>query len=401
MALIKRCRICRREGKPYNTPGNKECGHKESVWAISYKVNNKTIWKNIGPRKKDALNRLEELKLQIRTTGTTRAVKPILFSEMAKKWFEFQANYGTKPSSLSTYEIALNRHLNPYFGKSLLAQITPDDIEGFKNTICKKLSTQTCNHILNRLSSIFRYSKELGFLIDNPLDRVRKFKNVRYQGKTLSEDEIAGLIKNSIEPYRTLFLVAIYTGLRSGEVLGLQWQDIDFDNNLIHVRRTLWSGRKDGPGMDGKNWWCFTLPKSANSKRDVLMIAALRGALLELKKRSMPNELNLLFCTKSGQPISRGWLIQRHFQPALKAAGVTGVRFHDLRHSFATILLNKGINLPFVSKQLGHASVNVTVDIYHHILPSQIADQRDIIQSILAPFPAKNQPLELSLRSEQ
>jgi integrase len=184
--------------------------------------------------------------------------------------------------------------------------------------------------------------------------------------------------------------------LRSGEVLGLQWQDIDLEKNLIHVRRTLWAGRKNGPGMDGKNWWCFTSPKSANSKRDVLMIPALKDALLEHKKRSIFNPLHLLFCTKSGQPISRGWLIQRHFHPALKAAGITGVRFHDLRHSFATLLLNKGINLPFVSKQLGHASVNVTVDIYHHILPSLIADQRDVIQSILVPFPANSRLTELS-----
>ena len=148
--------------------------------------------------------------------------------------------------------------------------------------------------------------------------------------------------------------------------------------------------------MDGKHWWAFTLPKSANSKRDVLMIPVLREALLEHKKRSIRNQLNLLFCTKSGQPICRGWLAQRHFHPALKATGVTGVRFHDLRYSFATILLNRGINLPFVSKQLGHASVNVTVDIYHHILPSQTADQRDIIQSILAPFPANRRLIEQS-----
>ncbi len=392
MALIRRCKVCRKNGKSYNIAGNKECGHKEAIWAICYQVNDKKIWKNIGPRRKDALDRLEEIKLQIRTTGSARVLKPILFSDMAKKWFEFQKNYGTKPSSLSAYETALNLHLNPYFGKYLLAEITPDDIENFKNIICKKVSTSTCNHILNRLSSILGYARELGFLIDNPIDRVRKFKNVRYEAKTLGEQEIIGLIENSVEPYRTLFLVAIYTGLRSGEILGLQWQDIDFESNLIHVRRTLWTGRKDGPGMDGKHWWCFTLPKSKNSKRDVLMIAALRQALLEHKKVSTPNQLNLLFCTKSGQPISRGWLIQRHFHPALKAAGVTGVRFHDLRHSFATILLNRGINLPFVSKQLGHASVNVTVDIYHHILPSQIADQRDVIQSILAP-PAANKRL--------
>lgn len=388
MALIKRCKSCRREGKPYNIPGNGECGHKDAVWAISYRVNSKVVWKNMGPRKRDALDRLEEIKLQIRTTGSTRAVRPIIFLEMAKKWFEFQKNYGTKPSSLSTYENALNKYLNPKFGKKLLSEITPDDIETFKNEHCKKVSAKTCNDLLNRLSSIFRYAKELGFLIDNPLDRVRKFKNIRFEGRVLSEQEIAGLITNSSEPYRTLFLVAIYTGLRSGEVLGLKWEDIDFERNLIHVRRTLWTGKKDGPGMDGKNWWSFTLPKSANSKRDVLMIPALREALLEYKKRATQNELNLLFCTKNGQPICRGWLTQRHFHPALKAIGVTGVRFHDLRHSFATILLNKGINLPFVSKQLGHASVNVTVDIYHHIMPSQIADQRDIIQSFLVPSSA-------------
>lgn len=394
MALIRRCKVCRKEGKPYNIPGHKECGHKEAIWAISYVVNRKRIWKNIGPRKKDAIERLEEIKLQIRTIGSTRAVKPILFSEMSKKWFQFQKNYGTKPSSLSTYETVLKRYLNPYFGKNLLTEMTPDDIEVFKNQICKTISTRTCNHILNRLSSIFGYARELGFLINNPIDRVRKFKNIRYEARTLTEQEITGLIENSAEPYRTLFLVAIYTGLRSGEVLGLQWQDIDFEKNLIHVRRTLWAGRKDGPGMDGKHWWCFTSPKSTNSKRDVLMIPALRDALLEHKKRLISNSLNLLFCTKSGQPISRGWLIQRHFHPALKAVGVTGVRFHDLRHSFATILLNRGINLPFVSKQLGHASVNVTVDIYHHILPSQIADQRDIIQNILAPTLANRRLIE-------
>jgi integrase len=152
--------------------------------------------------------------------------------------------------------------------------------------------------------------------------------------------------------------VAIFTGMRQGEILGLQWGDIDWSGRQIHVRRA-W---KEG---------AFTEPKTRNSIRRVDFPEFL---VLELKKWRLQcpkGDLDLVFPSETGNPISHANLLQRGSYPALRRAGLRKIRFHDLRHTFASLMIANGEDIVRVSRLLGHASPNITLSIYSHMLPRE------------------------------
>ncbi len=150
------------------------------------------------------------------------------------------------------------------------------------------------------------------------------------------------------------------TGMREGEILGLQWGDVDWTNNQILVRRTL-TRTKDG--------WKFYEPKTKNSRRRIDVDPIL---LLELKKwkllqpTSVPTDL--VFASPSGQPLHRSTLYKQGFLPALRRTGLPRIRFHDLRHTYASLLIDQGEHPKYIQMQMGHSSIKVTMDIYGHLM---------------------------------
>lgn len=158
---------------------------------------------------------------------------------------------------------------------------------------------------------------------------------------------------------------SVHCGLRQGELLGLKWGDVDLESATLQVRRTLSRG-------------AFTAPKTARSRRSVKLTA---GAVEALKRHSarQADEMTrvgdryedqaLIFASEVGTPLNRHNLVARSCKPLLKRAGLPDVRFHDLRHTCATLLLSKGVHPKFVQELLGHATVAITLDTYSHVLP--------------------------------
>ena len=167
-----------------------------------------------------------------------------------------------------------------------------------------------------------------------------------------------------------LYVLAVHTGLRQGELLGLRWEDVDLDEGTLHVRRTLTSA-KGGPVLSA--------PKTKGSKRSVKLsesaIDALRSHLqrqLEEIDRvgSLWRENGLIFASETGEPLDRRSVTNHRFKPLLKRAGLPQIRFHDLRHTCATLLLGRNVNPKIVSEMLGHANIAITLDTYSHVLPN-------------------------------
>ena len=168
-----------------------------------------------------------------------------------------------------------------------------------------------------------------------------------------------------------MFEVAAYTGLRKSELCGLLWDDVDFVERTFFVRQ-VWRGGR------------FKRPKTETSIRRVEFPASL---VTELKahKLACPNgEHQLVFPTETGGPMSPSNLLHRGFYPALRRAGLRKVRFHDLRHSFASLALAGGENLGPVSKQLGHASTAITLNVYRHVLPGEGRSMSDRLAARVA-----------------
>ena len=364
-SIIWRCRTC----------GNKAagtCQHPKAAYAIVYRVGKRQKWKTVGRAKKDAQRRLTRILSQLHD-GTFRETQPVLFSVLAHQWLRDYAQGAVKPLTYRFYRTLLTVHLIPAFGEQVLTQIAPQDVQGFLARCLrdKHLSPKTTNSLLTLLKGVLTRAEDWGYLRENPAKRVKPVRSDPKEMGFLRPDELRRLIQHADEPFRTLFLAAALTGMRRGELLGLQWGDIDWHNSIIHVQRSLYHTLKwelDG-NADKHDGWRFSTPKSQRSIRTVAMSPKLRVAL-ELHRLQCPrSQHDLVFCTKDGQPMHAENMIRREFLPALSRAELRRIRFHDLRHTYTTLLIAQGENPKLIQAQLGHASIETTLDRYGHLLP--------------------------------
>jgi len=215
-----------------------------------------------------------------------------------------------------------------------------------------------------------------GLVPRNVAEIVRGPRPVGKETRTLGPEQARALLNAAHgDRLKALYTLAVATGMRQGELLGLKWEDIDLEAGTLRVRRTL--STATGEGFD------FSPPKTAKGRRSIKLpepvLSSLRKhreAQLEERKRvaGLWEDHGLVFATQVGTPISRQDLITSSFKPLLRRASLPNIRFHDLRHTCATLLLGKGVHAKLVQELLGHATISVTLDTYSHVLPS-IGDQ--------------------------
>ncbi len=206
------------------------------------------------------------------------------------------------------------------------------------------------------------YAVRHGYIDYNP---VRDAERPRGNGET-KEDKIRVLTPFEINSYLdaekdmkygTLFRLSIFSGARQGELLGLKWSDVDWENSQIHIQRTF----------NNQRWY---IAKTEASNRKIDLGPAMMKELNHWKLACLPNDLDLIFPNEAGQPINHNNLVNRYFEPALKKAGLPKVRFHDLWHTFASLLIEQGENIKYIQTQLGHSSPTVTWNVYAHLMKS-------------------------------
>jgi integrase len=198
--------------------------------------------------------------------------------------------------------------------------------------------------------------------------------------RVLSPDDVRELLQTATEDrYEALYVLAVSTGLRQGELLALRWQDIDLEARTLQVRQTLHRTRGE---------YVFSQPKTAKSRRLVILATAAVSALrrrrvLQAEDRlqigAIWQDYDLVFTNEIGGPIDAGNLRTRSFQHLLQRAGLPRVRFHDLRHTAATLMLGRGIHPKVVSEMLGHSQIAITLDLYSHVTPTM---QREAAQAM-------------------
>ena len=172
----------------------------------------------------------------------------------------------------------------------------------------------------------------------------------------LTPAEINALIDAETDPkYRTLYMLAIMSGARQGELLGLKWMDVNWFTKQIHIKRTF----------NKREWY---KPKSKASNRKIDIGPSMMKALRRWHKISLKNELGLIFPNQVGKPMCQSHMLSRHFFPALKNSEVPRIRFHDMRHTFASMLIEQGENIKYIQSQLGHSSPTVTLNVYAHLM---------------------------------
>lgn len=328
-----------------------------------YDQHGKRRWKTLpkDTTKTQARKVLRQIEEGIEKGSYIAPTKVPEFPEVADMWLK------TKKPNIrhSTYEQYVGHaenHLKPYYGNNKITRINYDSIERFiQHCQDKKVSVPTLRKILITLGGIMAYACRKRFIDYNPVRDIEKPKGQNIHNE---DEEIAILTPGQIRTlldatpdlkYNTLFMIAIMTGMREGEILGLKWDDIDWIVGQIHVRRTFNHGR-------------FYEPKSKTSRRKIDLAPQLISQLKKWQLACTPNKLDLVFPNGEGRPIDANNLVKREFLPALKKAEIPRIRFHDLRHTYASFLINQEENPKYIQAQMGHSSINVTYDIYGHLM---------------------------------
>ena len=324
-----------------------------------YEGSGRRRWETVGPNLHEARQVLAE-RMSERRTGKSRVPRDqITVCELVKKWKEnnltVQQQLGRlKPSTLRSYQSNLDGHIAPFFGAMALSEVTLASVQQFiKVLLGKSLSPKTIGNVIVILKEMFKHAVQWGHLDANPVEYVERPRGEDKEMDVFTPDEIRRLLDAQEEPLRTLLLTAVLTGMRQGELFGLQWEDVDFVRHLIHVRRSLWHST-------------LGTPKSRRSRRAIDMTQTLEQALQEL---STTRRSEFVFCSERGTPLDADNFRHREFPAALQRAGLRRIRFHDLRHTYTSLLIAHGAHPKYIQAQLGHASIQTTLDRYGHLMP--------------------------------
>lgn len=276
------------------------------------------------------------------------------------------------------YEQCVRLHINPQVGHVKLARLTPQQIQHvYARCLAEGLSTTTTRHVHAVLHRALESAVRLGLVARNVADMVDAPRKQRVEIHPLTREESRQLLATAEgDRLETLFVLALATGMRQGELLALRWRDIDLERGRLSVMATL--KRREGRAV-----WAQT--KTKQSRRQISLAPPVVEALRQHRHRQRIErlaagaawqeweDLGLVFVDEIGMPLT-DWHIRNRLWRLLRQASAPRVRFHDLRHTCATLLLSQGVNPKIVSEMLGHSSVAITLDIYSHVLPDMQQD---------------------------
>jgi len=319
--------------------------------------------------------------------------------EYLQHWLNDYVKTNCSTRTLDGYQSIVNRHLTPNLGHIPLTQLQPQHIQKYYAYALTdgridgkgELSPRTVLHIHRVLFQALKYAARQGLLIRNPAELVDPPRARKLKMKTLIPQEIAGLLnaaKGTL--YYPIIYTAINTGLRQAELLGLRWRDLDLELASLSVSQVLFKRR----GI------CqFKEPKSEHSRRRLDLSPSLALFLRKYRVERETERLllgkplsedDLVFSNISNVPTDPGTLTH-NFARIARRAGLWGIRFHDLRHTFASLMLLAGIHPKIVSEMLGHSSVAFTLDVYSHVVGGLQKKAMERLDEMLSPELSQNQ----------
>lgn len=296
-------------------------------------------------------------------------------------------------NTIQQYEQVTHQYILPVLGNYPIRDIKPEQIQRLYNDMVNKgYGLRTVQIVHSVIHRALVHGVRLGLLSRNPDDATTPPKPSRKEMRFLDENQVQQLMivaKAQNDHFFTLYYLAIATGMRQGELLGLCWADIDWEKGELTICRQL--TKKKGGGFE------LTTPKT---KAGIRQISLGSNALEILQEHREAQQLDrqaagvhwqdqgLVFTSSIGTPIDRSNM-RWFFKALLKDAGLPDIRFHDLRHTAASLMLNNGIPLMIVSRRLGHAQPSITLDVYGHLIPGKQQEAASLMDELLTPIQFK------------
>ena len=386
MGTIRKKTVCK---------GNKEYEYWEARYTVGFDPGTgKQVQKSVsGKTQKEVAQKLKELTAAL-DAGTYIAPSKVTVGQWLDVW---QQDYlvNVRPSTVTSYEATIRNHIKPRIGAIRLESLTTHDIQEFYNSLRtpsenrKALSAKTIKNIHGILHHALQQAMLNNYIRTNPSNSCVIPRATKKKVKPLNEYQIADFLKAiKGHKYESMFLVALFTGIRQGEVCGLQWGCVDFDDGTILIDKQLQSLRGKTRGDSEK----YSLVPTKNGKERTITAAPYVMELLWKTKQSQNanrklwgkafQENDLVFTDELGNRITPQALY-RAFKIIVTELGMPMVRFHDLRHSYAVISLKSGDDVKTVQENLGHATSAFTLDVYGHVTEKMKKDSADRMQAFI------------------
>lgn len=291
-------------------------------------------------------------------------------SQYFSTWFA-SAKYRLKPSAYRRYQADFRLHIAPTLGNVPLSKLTAQQVQRlYAEKLAAGVSASSMCSVHTVLHSAMKEAVRLGIVQRNVVAMVQKPRRRFTKVVTFTEEQARAFLSAAKgERLEALYVLALSTGMRQGELLGLCWEDVDLDKGVVYISRSLQEG------SDKK--YVLSEPKTSHSRRRISLSQTAALALRQHRERQDEEKkrlrsywdgtYNLVFPNTFGRTQKPAHLRARYFRSVLVKAGVPVLRFHDLRHTAATLLLRRGVNPKIVSEMLGHANVSITLDIYSHV----------------------------------
>ncbi|CAM3807621.1 tyrosine-type recombinase/integrase [Aeromicrobium ponti] len=318
--------------------------------------------------KKEAQKALTE-KLHELNSGTYIEPRKITMKDFLNEWLR-NKQLTIRESTFKKYYWIVNKHLFPHIGEVMLADLSPMHVQQLYHKLCheKELSNENVRSVHKVLSQALKQGVKFEYISKNVTEFIGLPKVQKKEIEVWDLHEVQHFLEvTKSNRYHIAYLIALNTGMRQGEILGLRWKDINFDRNVLYVRQTL--------SHYGK------LSNSTKTAAGVRTIALPEQLMKELKRHKVEQSKEKLKCgtiyedrdlvvaTEHGTPLHPRNLL-RNFKIHVEKADLKEIRFHDLRHTHASLLLKQGAHPKVVSERLGHADTRITLDTYSHLLPN-------------------------------
>lgn len=414
--LRKKCPSCK---KVSCAPGNKKpwncekCGKDlsriEGRWAAvatigikpqTGKPNRKTFY---GKTRREAVEKMQGVLSEVRS-GTYVEPTNITLEQWLNSWLDGRKGH-VAYSTWRNYRNMIKNHLIPEVGKVKMVNLKTRDIQALLNRKMEEggrkdrkkgsLSSRTVKYIYQTLHGALKQAIKERVIVFNPCESVELPKQHKEEMKPLNWQEVQRFLQEAEgNRYYAAYILELSTGLRKGELLGLKWEDLDFERGTLLVKRQLLRVGKEEGGL------VLSEPKTKRSSRKLTLDQSVLNTLKEHRKKQAQEKLllgecyqdqGLIFATEEGKPVEpRNFT--RKFKRILKSAGLPDIRFHDMRHTFATLALEAGIPAKVVQEYLGHSTITMTLDTYSHLTQDMQTESAKIIAGFLENG-KKNRPL--------
>jgi integrase len=302
------------------------------------------------PTQRLAIRKLDEILSRINNCSY-QPTRIATVAEFVARW-RVEVLAKRKPSTVCSANSHLNSHIIPQLGKLRLEQVGPENQQIFVNQLIGA-SRKTVLNVLSTLSSMLTTAKDWGYASRNV--EIRKLvlpERNTYVAAHFTRLQVESIFPLAQDPWRTFFILLAMTGMRAGEALGLQWSDIDFDHQCIHIRRSAWYGKAQST-------------KSKGSAAPITLPSALSAILAEYKANWKQNPQGFLFVTRNGRPPSSNKVVEYQLWPILDALEIPRCGLHAFRHSVASFIVDAGYSIEVAQQQLRHSNARTTLGYTH------------------------------------